>query len=311
MSYSSNTDLRKLKMQKVFFETKHKICLDRGDTELAETYLKNAKSFEKEINKLMQPPMKIIGLIKVRNEEAIIQETLDDWGAYCTGGIYVYDDNSTDKTVEICKNHEAVKYVHENKVWDPNREQHEWQARQHVLVRAQQDATKDDWFVYFDADERLYFDEWDLLFHQDLKGISCKLYDIYITPEDKDEPDHNKRNWVGPEYRTILFFFRNVPELRYWMPDQRIVTMAPNSRVIVSGVIKHYGKGLSVQHWEDTCDYYINFFPKYSAKWKERKGKAVKTDMKSDFGNNLIKFNDVLSGNAEGFSLEAQTYGQN
>lgn len=255
--------------------------------------------------------MRIIGLIKIKNEEKIIKETLDHWGSFCTGGIYIYDDKSDDKTVEICKAHESVKYIYENENWDHDRERHEWQARQHVLEVAQRDANDDDWFVYFDADERLYFDEWDLFFKEDLGGIACRLYDIYITPDDADNPDYNKREWIGPEHRTILFFFRNSPYLKYHMPDQRIVTLGPDCHVVVSGIIKHFGKGLSVEHWRETCMYYIDFFPKYSEKWKKRLDKAIKSDYKSDFGNNLIKFNDVLSGREEGFSLEKQSYGIN
>jgi len=255
--------------------------------------------------------MRIIGLTKIRNEEDIIQETLDHWGSYCTGGIYVVDDASEDKTVEICKAHPAVKDVLETEFWDPDREKMEWMHRQRILDRAKKDAAPDDWFVYFDADERLYFNEWQLMFDRNIGAIACRLYDVYITPDDVNKTDHNERNWVGPEYRTIVFFFKNAPELGYNKPDQRIVDLPGNCKIVIAGIIKHFGKGLSVKHWEDTCDYYINFWPKYSAKWEKRKGKAIKKDFKSDFGNKLIKFNDILSGREEGFSLETQTYGNN
>lgn len=255
--------------------------------------------------------MRIFGLTKIRNEEKIIQETLDHWGSICTGGLYVVDDASEDKTVEICKAHPKVKAVLETEYWDPDREKMEWMQRQRILERAQKDAKEDDWFVYFDADERLFFNDWQLLFEQGIGAIACRLYDIYITPDDEKERNYNLRKWVGPEYRTIIFFFKNSPYLIYNKPDQRIVSLPPNTKIVVAGIIKHFGKGLSIQHWEETCDYYINFWPKYAAKWEKRKGKAVKKDFKSDFGNPLIKFNDVLSGREEGFSLEEQTYGQN
>lgn len=255
--------------------------------------------------------MVIRGLMKCRNEEGIIKETLDHWASICTGGIYITDDASDDKTVEICKAHPAVKDVLETEFWDPDREKMEWVLRQRALERAQKDADPDDWFVYFDADERIYFNNWDLLFNSKVGAVACRLYDIYITPEDEKEEDHNLRKWVGPEYRTIVFFFRNSPYLSYDKPDQRVVNLEPGIYAVESGIIKHFGKGLSVKHWDDTCDYYIDFWPKYAAKWVERKGKAVKKDMKSDFGNDLIKFNDVLSSREEGFSLEKQSYGQN
>lgn len=251
--------------------------------------------------------MRIFGICKIRNEEKIVKETLDHWGKICTGGIYIIDDASTDKTVEICRAHPAVKSVQQVEHWDFDRERAEWYNRQVVLERAKQDAGPGDWFVYFDADERIFFNDWTHFFDNKIDAIACRLYDVYITPEDENEIDHNKRNFVGPEFRTIVFFFRNSDYLSYDKPDQRIVNLPPNAKIIISGIVKHYGKGLSVDHWEETCEYYINFWPKYSAKWQERKGKAVHT--LSDFGNKLIKFNDILSGREEGFSLENQPYG--
>ena len=252
--------------------------------------------------------MRLIGLLKVRNEDKILKETLDHWGKICTGGIYIFDDVSLDKSLEICRNHPSVKYIFENKEWDYNRERHEHVARQTILTIAKRDANLDDWFVYFDADERLFFNDWKALFDMNVDAIACRLYDVYITPEDEKNPNYNERVWVGPEFRTITFFFRNSAYLSYDKPDQRMVNLPPDAKILISGIVKHYGKGLSVDHWEETCDYYINYWPKYSAKWQERKGKAVHNYV-SDFGNKLIKFNDVISGRENGFSLEAQTYG--
>lgn len=251
---------------------------------------------------------KIIGLIKMRNESAIIKDTLDHWARICTGGIYVYDDVSTDNTVQICREHPAVKDVIVGSFWDADREKAEWFTRQMVLTRAKQDADEETWFVYFDADEHLYnFDKYELFNTPGINAIACRLYDFYITPEDVNKK-YSEREWVGPEYRTIIFFFKNHPTLKYHLPDQRIVTLPENIGMIpIHGDIKHYGKGFSVEHWEETCDYYIKFWPKYSDKWRKRKGKAVHVEMQSDFGNNLIKWND----RDKGFSLENQTYGKN
>lgn len=255
---------------------------------------------------MMDTP-KIIGLIKVRNESRIIQDTLDHWAKYCTDGIYVYDDVSTDNTVQICKTHPAVRAVIEGTFWDPDREKAEWFNRQMVLTKAQQNATRDTWFVYFDADEFIYnFEDYALFQHPQIQAIACRLYDFYITPEDQNKP-YKERQYIGPEFRTIPFFFRNSPYLRYHLPDQRIVTMEPGIKVPIHGDIKHFGKGLSVEQWEETCDYYIRFWPKYADKWRKRKGKAIHTEMLSDFGNRLIKWND----RNKGFSLEDQVYGKN
>lgn len=243
----------------------------------------------------------------MRNEALILKDVLDAWARFCTQGIYIYDDVSQDKSVEIARAHPAVKEVIEGTFWDPDREKAEWINRQTVLARAQQFADKDTWFVYFDCDEFLFnFTQYELFENPQIRAIACRLYDFYITPEDVNEP-YNKRQWIGPEFRTIPFFFRNDPVLRYQYPDQRVVDLPNNIEIPIHGDIKHFGKGLSIEQWEATCDYYVRFWPKYSDKWRQRKGKAVHTDMKSDFGNNLIRWTD----RSRGFSLENQTYGRN
>lgn len=250
--------------------------------------------------------MKIRGLTKVRNEREIIKDSLDNWAGICTGGIYVYDDKSDDNTVEICKKHPAVVDVIEGDFWDPDREKAEWFNRQQVLMRAQQDADPDDWFVYFDADEHIYnFESFGFFNTPGVKAIACRLYDFYITPEDVDK-NYKERQWIGPEFRSIIFFFKNSPYLRYSLSDQREVTLEPDLQIPIHGDIKHYGKGFSVEHWDRTCDYYIKFWPKYSDKWRARKGKAIHSNMLSDFGNPLILWKD----RKRGFSLEDKPYGQ-
>lgn len=250
----------------------------------------------------------IRGLIKVRNEEHLIKDTLDNWAAICTGGIYVVDDVSSDRTVEICKAHPAVKAVIELDIWDPDREKAEWYNRQLALLRAKQDAGPDDWFVYFDADEHLYnFEDYELFNTPGVRAIACRLYDFYITPEDVNK-SYKDREFVGPEFRTIIFFFKNDPALKYYLPDQRIVTLPPDvGRIPIHGDIKHYGKGFSIEQWEATCDYYIRHWPKYADKWRKRKGGAIHSDMLSDFGNKLIPWKD----RDKGFSLEDKPYGKN
>jgi glycosyltransferase involved in cell wall biosynthesis len=248
---------------------------------------------------------KIRGLMKMRNEAHILKDTLDNWAPFCTAGIYIYDDVSTDKSVEIARAHPAVKEVIQGEIWDPDREKAEWVNRQMVLARAQQFSGPNDWFVYFDADEHIYnFEHYELFSSDHVGAIACRLYDFYITPEDVDKP-YNKREWIGPEFRTIPFFFRNWSGARYERPDQRIVNLPPGIEIPIHGDIKHYGKGFSVEQWEHTCDYYIKFWPKYSDKWRQRKGKAIHKDMLSDFGNPLIKWTD----RARGFSLEDKPYG--
>lgn len=256
---------------------------------------------------LIKPPH-IVGMTKIRNESLIINDTLDKWGETCTGGIIVLDELSDDNTDEICRQHDSVIDVIFPKTWDHDREKAEWFNRQMLLDRAMHEADDNTWFVYFDADEHLYdFTDWDMFNSPHIKAIACRLFDFYITPEDINFR-YDERQWIGPEFRTIDFFFRKQPGLKYHLPDQRAVTLPDTvGDVPIHGDIKHYGKGFSVKEWEKTCDYYIKFWPKYADKWRRRKGKAVHENMKSDFGNPLIKWKD--RNNSKIFALEDQKYG--
>lgn len=233
--------------------------------------------------------MKIIGLTRVRNEEAIIQETLDHMATFCDL-IFVYDDFSTDKTPYICKQHPKVVHVIFGQYWDKNRKRAEFQNRADLLNTATAWAEDDDWFVYMDADERIEF-AWEKLkeLPRTVIGIRMKLFDFYITPGDVKK-HYSERRFCGPEYRRILMAFRNLPTLDYSSPDQREVHLRHPGEVLNNGFVKHYGKGISVEQWEETCQYYANFFPKYSEKWKRRMGKAIHTT--SSFGNLLIKWEE-------------------
>lgn len=245
--------------------------------------------------------MKISGIIRARNESAIIKDTLDHFSQYCNHGIYVYDDASTDDTLDIVKAHTNVKGVIENKDWDLNRTRAEYTTRQAILDLARNDNP--DWVLYFDADERLDVDMKILDYYMrspDVDAVFMRLFDAYITEDDLinctlDGVDHpptipyNQRKWFGPEYRDIGMFFRVRPSLRYLHDDQRIASFIGNS--ISFGYVKHYGKAISIEQWESTCDYYIEHFPEsYKKKWKARKGKAIHD--KSDFGRELIKWHE-------------------
>ncbi len=234
---------------------------------------------------------KIYGLIRVRNEEKIIQDSLDHLEQFCTGGIFVYDDCSTDNTPSICEKHPSVKKVIRGKSWDKERARAEFENRAAILHEAKKAANENDWFVYIDADERIEYD-WSNLYNlsSDVIGIRMRLFDFYITPEDVNEPYYN-RKYIGPEYRDILIAFRNLPTLRYDTMDQREVTLGKEGKVLNEGYVRHYGKAISVEEWEKTCDYYSKHFPMYSEKWEKRRGKAVHYKY-SDFGNELITWDE-------------------
>ena len=233
--------------------------------------------------------MKIIGLTRVRNEEEIIRETLDHMATFCDM-IFVYDDCSTDKTSSICLSHPKVSKVISGLHWDKNRKRAEWQNRSVLLDEAKRWSISKDWFVYLDADERIDYDFSKLKdLPTEVIGIRMKLFDFYITPEDVNK-HYSKRRFCGPEYRNILMAYRNLATLDFSSPDQREVHLRHKGTVLNEGFVKHYGKAVSVKQWEETCNYYSKYFPKYSAKWERRKGKAIHTC--SSFGLPLITWNE-------------------
>jgi tetratricopeptide (TPR) repeat protein/2-polyprenyl-3-methyl-5-hydroxy-6-metoxy-1,4-benzoquinol methylase len=235
-------------------------------------------------------PTKVIGLLRVRNEADLIADTLDQMSRYCSGGICVYDDASSDDTAAICRKHPSVLEVVGGKEWSTRRLDAEYQNRAAVLECGKKYAGEGDWFVYLDADERCEFD-WKKLvaYPPDVIGVKMKLFDFYITPDDVGAP-YASRRFLGPEYRPILMAFRNLPSLSYSRPDQREVDLGIDGKVVTDGYVRHYGKATSIARWEEKCDYYAAHFPPYAEKWKRRKGKALHTA--SDFGAGLITWGE-------------------
>ena len=229
---------------------------------------------------------KVVGLTRVRNEAAILSDTLDHFGQWCDE-IIVYDDCSDDETVAIAMAHPKVGengVIEQFEPWSTDRTREEWRHRQILLDAGR--VRKPEWFIYFDADERL---EWDGETPEDCDAVYFDLFDAYITAGDVDRPFH-ERSAFGPEYRKILFAFRNLPQMRYFRPDQRIVYGYSSPRR--GGTCRHYGKAISIEEWESTCDYYIRWFPEpYKSKWRARKGKAIHTE--SDFGRPLYTWEEA------------------
>jgi len=235
--------------------------------------------------------MKIIGLTRIRNESQIIDDTLNHMTTFCDS-IVVYDDASTDNTVDICRAHPSVVEVVESKVWDIDRAKAEFQNRQALLTAGRTYAEDDDWFVYMDADEWIDFD-FNVNVLKQYDAIRMKLFDIYITPDDVNI-DYLGRNMIGPEYREIIMAFKNSPNLNYHILDQREVTLPVGSKILSGGYVKHFGKGISIEQWESTCDYYATKFPVYSKKWNLRRGRPLHST--SDFGNALIHWDERDNG---------------
>lgn len=233
--------------------------------------------------------MKIIGLTRIRNEANIIKDTLDHMSEFCSE-VIVYDDCSTDNTVEICENHHIVSKIIKGTSWNTNRVIEEYANRQLLFLEAKKILGPNDWFVYLDADERIEYDFTRLKFlDNSIDAIWMRLFDFYITEEDV-HLHYSKRKWMGPEYRNIGMIFRAGSATGWHYPDQRICSTNKNI-FLHEGFVKHYGKAISVEEWDKTCDYYGNHFPEpYKTKWNNRRGKAIHT--LSDFGRPLITWEE-------------------
>ena len=122
-----------------------------------------------------------------------------------------------------------------------------------------------------------------------------------MTPDDHapyqaDRELLDFRRFFGPERRDILMVWRNRLEVFFGKHHGR--EPGGLERVATGLYCQHYGKSLSVEHWEETCDYYMRHFPfdTYGRKWRDRKGRAIHTQ--SDFMRPLYQWGDTLFANA-------------
>ncbi len=252
--------------------------------------------------------IKIVAILRVRNEELIINDTLNHLSTICDG-IICYDDSSTDRTFEILCAHRNVFAVIRNNEWLPNpidRIYRETQDRSELLQLAAE--YEPEWIFCVDADERFIGDIREFIYSdksKDINAIRIQLFDAYITPDDKESFSHgekllNYRKYFGIERRDILMLWRNTADIVFRGLDAREPTILSNkSTIAVNFYCQHYGKSISIQQWEDTCDYYINHFPfePYGKKWLSRKGKAIHT--LSDFNTTLESWGEQLFNKAK------------
>ena len=247
----------------------------------------------------------LVAMTRMRNEALILSDTLD----YLAGqvdAIVAYDDASTDRTVEILRDHPKVALIVANQSWEKDvaaRKQAEGRHRGLLLDMARAELPHD-WMLCFDPDERVTGNLREFvsgLSAEDCDAVRVRLFDAYMTPDDhapyrSDLALLDFRRFYGPEQRDILMLWRNRPEIVFAEGDGR--TPRGMNRIATDLYCQHYGKSLSVGHWEETCDYYIRHFPfeTYGKKWTERKGKAIHTS--SDFDRPLYAWGNELFANA-------------
>jgi glycosyltransferase involved in cell wall biosynthesis len=247
----------------------------------------------------------LVALTRVRNEALLLPDTLD-YLAPQVDAIVAYDDASTDATVEILRAHPKVALIAANKVWEQDIAARKLAEARHrgLLLEMARAELPHDWMLCFDPDERVTDDLRS--FVERLRDDPCdavrvRLFDAYMTPEDHapyraDLPLLNFRKFYGPEERDILMLWRNRPAIVFAEGDGRTPRGMTNVKTELH--CQHYGKSLSVAHWEETCDYYIRHFPfeTYGKKWTERKGQAIHT--LSDFKRPLYEWGETLFANA-------------
>jgi hypothetical protein len=247
----------------------------------------------------------LVALTRVRNEALLLPDTLD-YLAKHVDAIVAYDDASTDATVDILRAHPKVALIVANQVWEQDiaaRKLAEGRHRGLLLEMARRDLPHD-WMLCFDPDERVTGDLrgfLESLGDDPCDAVRVRLFDAYMTPEDHAPyraglPLLNFRKFYGPEERDILMFWRNLPAIVFAEGDGRTPRGMTNVKIDLH--CQHYGKSLSVAHWEETCDYYIRHFPfeTYGKKWLERKGRAIHTQ--SDFERPLYEWGERLFANA-------------
>lgn len=247
----------------------------------------------------------LIGITRVRNESLILQDTLDYVGSK-VDAIIAYDDASTDDTLAILKSHPKVALIIRNTVWTPNIKDRLLAETRHrgLLINIARKFLTFDWVYCFDADERVIGDLLGFINTPSASacdGVRIRLFDAYITPEDQSpfragDRLIDFRRYFGPERRDILMLWRDSPRVTYKGLDAREPTGIDNS--ITEFYCQHYGKAVSIDEWEKTCDYYSQHFPAetYGKKWLSRKGCAVHTE--SDFCRPLFEWGPTLFENA-------------
>ena len=243
--------------------------------------------------------LKVIGLTRIRNEELIINDTLRHMEKH-VDGVIIFDDNSYDKTIhEVSKNKNVMEIII-NKKWKKDRIVEET-ANRDVLLKSSKKYNPV-YLFYFDADERFEGKIKEFLYknlNSEFDSIKIRLFDAYITENDKNPVTnmtslYNFRKYFGPEYRDIIMIWKNLDHICFEGTDAR-EPVGYNS-YLQKFRCQHYGKSLSIEQWEETCEYYYQNFPEpYKTKWKSRKGKAIHEA--SDFGRNLLEWTELTGEN--------------
>ena len=246
----------------------------------------------------------LVAMTRMRNEALILPDTLDYLDAH-VDAIVVYDDASTDETVEILRAHPKVALIVANQVWEKDVEARKRAEGRHrgLLLGMARAELPHDWMLCFDPDERVTGDLRGFVagLDDETDAVRVRLFDAYMTPDDRSPYTPVPalmpfRRFYGPEQRDILMLWPSRAEIGFAGGDARTPRGMTQFKTDLTS--QHSGKPLSVAHWEETCAYYLRHFPyeTYGKKWEARKGKGI--HMESDFGNPLYPWGEDLFAKA-------------
>jgi len=291
----------RLGRERVALQTKAKATIAAGATQLEYTRRvrwRNRPTTYRVVRGLSQVSApRIVGMIRLRDEALLLNDTLDHL-AGIVDTIIVFDDASTDRSVEIALAHPAVHEVIRNRSWRADNRIWEETANRRLLMQRARRLSPE-WVFYSDADERFEGDIRTFLLDEcpaDVTSVRVSLFDAYLTESDARAFTPTDRLWnfrsrFGPERRNILMAWRLLSGVDYRLPDSR-EPQGITGTTVVRFSCQHYGKALSVEQWDETCRYYMAHFPAlYRDKWAARLGKAIHTE--SDFGRPLYSWSDV------------------
>ena len=240
----------------------------------------------------------LIGTTRLRNEALVLRDTLDHVGRHADA-IVAYDDASTDADAGHSPQSPEGRAGPGKWVVGGGHQGAPACGRpaSRVLLQIARAQMQFDWMFCFDADERV---TGDVGVSPDVRPSGCdgarvRLFDAYMTPDDHAPYQPG---------RELLDFRRFFGPGRTRHPDALAEPSAGDlrreharepgglERVETGLYCQHYGKSLSVEHWEETCDYYIRHFPfdTYGRKWLD--AKARRSIRQSDFMRPLYEWGD-------------------